>query len=229
MSVWLAGAFLIVGVTLAVLWKNGLLGPRAAADPERVERLKKPIDEAPADTQVATFGNGCFWCTEAVFQQLKGVHSAEPGYTGGTVKNPTYEQVCRGDTGHAEVLRITYDPKVITYADLLEVFWKTHDPTTLNRQGADVGTQYRSAIFYHSKEQKEQAEHYKRQLDESGAFAQPIVTQIVPAETFYPAEEYHKDYFVTNPRQGYCQLVIVPKLAKFEKAFKDKLKPAAGR
>jgi peptide-methionine (S)-S-oxide reductase len=227
---WLGGVVLVAGVVLAVLWSNGVLPlPGKDADPERVERLKKPADETPADPAVATFGNGCFWCTEAVFQQLAGVHSAEPGYTGGGVKNPSYEQVCTGNTGHAEVIRITYDPKIITYAELLEVFWKTHDPTTLNRQGADEGTQYRSAIFYHSKEQKEQAEHYKRELNSSGAFARPIVTQIVPAETFYPAEDKHKDFYLRHPTQGYCQMVIAPKLEKFEKAFKKKLKPAAER
>jgi peptide-methionine (S)-S-oxide reductase len=226
---WMGGTVLAAGVVLAVLVSGGVLPlPGKGADPERVERLKKPADETPpAESAVATFGNGCFWCTEAVFQQLKGVHSVEPGYTGGSVKDPTYEQVCSGTTGHAEALRITYDPKVITYAELLEVFWKTHDPTTLDRQGADVGTQYRSAIFYHSKQQKEQAEHYKRELDDSGAFKRPIVTQIVPAGTFYPAEEKHKDFYLRHPTQGYCQMVIAPKLEKFEKAFKKKLKPAA--
>jgi len=201
----------------------------AGNEPERAERMKKPAEEAPPDSTIATFGGGCFWCTEAVFQQLKGVHSAEPGYSGGTVKNPTYDQVCSKTTGHAEVVRITFDPKVITYAELLEVFWKTHDPTTLNSQGHDHGPQYRSVIFYHDEAQKEQAEHYKKKLDDSGAFDRPIVTQIVPAAEFYPAEKYHHDYFARNPNDFYCQGVIVPKLKKFEAAFADKLKPSAKR
>lgn len=172
----------------------------------------------------ATFGTGCFWCTEAVFQELKGVVKAVSGYTGGHVAHPSYEEVCSGTTGHAEALQITYDPAVITYDELLEVFWEAHDPTTLNRQGNDVGTQYRSAIFYHNAEQKEKAEHYKEKLNKSGAYDKPIVTEITAFSKFYPAEDYHQDYFRLHGSQPYCQLVIRPKVEKFEKVFKDKLK-----
>ena len=180
--------------------------------------------EYPAQTEVATFGAGCFWCVEAVFLELDGVVAVESGYSGGTVPNPTYEQICTGTTGHAEVCRIHYDPAKIGYGDLLEVFWKTHDPTTPNRQGNDVGTQYRSVIFYHDQKQNSLAEKYKRQLDASGAFQDPIVTEIVPAAEFYEAEQYHRDYYRNNPQQGYCRVVIGPKLEKFRKVFKDKLK-----
>jgi peptide-methionine (S)-S-oxide reductase len=174
--------------------------------------------------EVATFGNGCFWCTEAVFEELKGVESAVSGYSGGRVPNPTYEQVCTGGTGHAEVIQVTYDPEVITFPELLEVFWMTHDPTTLNQQGPDHGTQYRSAVFYHTDEQRELAEKYKQRLDESGAFDAPIVTEITKFQKFYPAEDYHQEYFAANPRQPYCRAVVKAKVVKFRKAFKDKLK-----
>ncbi len=183
---------------------------------------KKSMDTTALDT--ATFGAGCFWCVEAVFQNLKGVHSVVSGYAGGTVKNPTYEDVCSGATGHAEVCQIAYDPKQVTYPELLEVFWKTHDPTTLNRQGNDAGTQYRSAIFYHNEEQKRLAEHYKKELDSSKAFDAPIVTEIAPFTNFYRAENYHQNYFNENGAQPYCLFVIRPKVDKFEKAFKEKLK-----
>lgn len=172
----------------------------------------------------ATFGSGCFWCTEAVFERVKGVHSVMSGYAGGTVENPTYEQVCTGTTGHAEVTQITYDPEVISYDELLQIFWRTHDPTTLNRQGNDVGTQYRSVIFYHDDEQKQLAEKYKEELNASGAWEDPIVTEIVPLSVFYEAEDYHQNYYENNPNQGYCSFVIAPKLEKFEKVFKEKLK-----
>jgi len=172
----------------------------------------------------ATFGAGCFWCIEAVFQELKGVESVESGYSGGQVINPTYRQVTTGTTGHAEVARITYDAKVISFKELLEVFWKTHDPTTLNRQGADVGTQYRSAVFYHNGDQKQLADHYKNELEQSGAFSAPIVTEISALKNYYSAEDDHKNYFKLNPSQGYCQFVIAPKVEKFKKAFKSKLK-----
>ena len=174
--------------------------------------------------QVATFGNGCFWCTEAIFQRLNGVEKVVSGYSGGKVKNPTYKEVCSGLTGHAEVIQITYDPKRISFDELLEVFWKTHDPTTLNRQGADEGTQYRSAVFYHTDEQKRLAEEYKKKLDASGAFDNPIVTEITPFTAFYPAEDYHQNYFNLNGTQPYCSFVIQPKVEKFEKVFKSKLK-----
>ncbi|PKL81820.1 MAG: peptide-methionine (S)-S-oxide reductase [Ignavibacteriae bacterium HGW-Ignavibacteriae-3] len=172
----------------------------------------------------ATFASGCFWCTEAVFQRLKGVIKIESGYSGGSVPNPTYEAVTTGRTGHAECTQITYDPKIISFTDLLEVFWKTHDPTTLNRQGNDVGTQYRSAIFYHNDTQKTLAEKYKRALDSSKIWSDPIVTEIVPFKIFYIAEDYHQDYYNRNSNQAYCSFVITPKLEKFKKVFSDKLK-----
>jgi peptide-methionine (S)-S-oxide reductase len=174
--------------------------------------------------EMATFGSGCFWCTEAVFQQLRGVESVVSGYAGGRKLHPTYEEVCKGDTGHAEVVQVKFDPQVVPYRELLEVFWRTHDPTTLNRQGNDVGTQYRSVIFYHTDEQRQQAEHYKQRLDESDAFEAPIVTEISPFQEFYSAEDYHQNYFRLNSRQPYCQFVIGPKLEKLRKAFGDKLK-----
>lgn len=172
----------------------------------------------------ATFGSGCFWCTEAVFQQLDGVHSVVSGYTGGQVKNPTYEQVCSGSTGHAEAVQVVYDPTVVSYAELLEVFWQTHDPTTPNRQGHDVGTQYRSVIFFHGEEQRRLAEHYKQKLTESNAFDAPIVTEIAPSTQFYPAETYHQNYYALNSRQPYCVAIIRPKLEKLRAVFRDKLK-----
>jgi peptide-methionine (S)-S-oxide reductase len=176
-------------------------------------------------TEVATFANGCFWCTEAIFEELDGVISATSGYTGGEKPNPTYKEVCTGTTGHAECLQIVYDPLKISFDELLEVFWQTHDPTTLNRQGADVGTQYRSGIFYHNDEQKATAEKYKAALDSSGAFNNRIVTEITPFGTFYPAEDYHQQYFEQNGNSNpYCKIVIQPKLDKFRKVFKEKLK-----
>ena len=175
-------------------------------------------------TDTATFATGCFWCTEAVFQELKGVLKATSGYSGGHVANPSYEEVCTGTTGHAECLQIIYDPKVISFDELLEVFWEAHDPTTLNRQGNDVGTQYRSAIFYHNEEQRQKAEHYKAELNKSGAYSNPIVTEITPFTRFYSAENYHQDYYRTHGSQPYCSLVIRPMVEKFEKVFKDKLK-----
>lgn len=181
------------------------------------------MSEQP-NLEIATFANGCFWCTEAVFQELKGVEKVTSGYTGGHVKNPTYEQVCHKDTGHAECLQIEYDPQQISFDELLEVFWKTHDPTTLNRQGNDVGPQYRSAIFYHNDEQKEKAEQYKAELNASGIFDAPIVTTIEPFTVFYPAENYHSDYYKRNSSQSYCYYVIKPKMEKFKKVFGDKLK-----
>ncbi|MBL7850868.1 MAG: peptide-methionine (S)-S-oxide reductase MsrA [Cyclobacteriaceae bacterium] len=174
--------------------------------------------------QQATFGGGCFWCTEAVFLAVKGVTKVESGYSGGTVKNPTYREVCTGLTGHAEVIRITFDPAVVTYADLLEIFWNTHDPTTLNKQGADEGTQYRSVVFYHDEEQRKTAEQYKAQLEASKVFKSRIVTEISPLINYYPAEDYHQNYYALNPDQGYCQYVIRPKVEKFRKQFQGKLK-----
>lgn len=176
------------------------------------------------NTDLATFGNGCFWCTEAVFQQLKGVEKVISGYSGGHVEKPTYQQVCDKKTGHAEVLRIEYDPTLITYDELLEVFWATHDPTTLNRQGNDVGPQYRSVIFYHNDEQKNSAEKYKQQLDSSGAFDKPIVTAIEPLINFFSAENYHRDYYKNHSTEPYCYFVIKPKMDKIKKVFAAKLK-----
>jgi len=175
-------------------------------------------------TDTATFAAGCFWCVEAVFQELKGVLSVTSGYTGGKIKNPSYREVSSGVTGHAEACQIIYDPAVISFDELLEAFWGSHDPTTLNRQGADQGTQYRSAIFYHNEKQKELAETYKGKLNSEKAFDKPIVTEISPAGTFYKAEDYHQNYFNENGNAPYCTFVIVPKLEKFRKVFKDKLK-----
>lgn len=174
--------------------------------------------------QKATFGNGCFWCSEAVFDRLEGVTVVRSGYEGGMIPNPTYDEVCSGLTGHAEVIEVTFDPAKITYDELLNVFWKTHDPTTLNRQGADVGTQYRSVIFYHNDEQKQIADQYKAELNKTNAFGKPVVTTVEKAQTFYVAEKYHQDYFKNNKDQPYCRVVILPKLDKLEKVFKDKLK-----
>lgn len=185
---------------------------------------KPATTDKPEKVETATFGEGCFWCSEAVFQQLRGVKSVVSGYSGGTVENPSYEAVCTGKTGHAEVIQVTYDPSVISFDELLKVFWQTHDPTTLNQQGHDVGTQYRSAVFYHTDEQKKVAEQYKKQLDTSKTFAKPIVTEITPFKKFYPAEKYHQDYYKLNPAQGYCQFVIRPKVEKFNKEFKALLK-----
>lgn len=172
----------------------------------------------------ATFGTGCFWCTEAIFQQIKGVDTVVSGYSGGAVKNPTYKEICTGTTGHAEVLNIIYDPSVVSFSDLLLMFWYSHDPTTLNKQGADVGTQYRSVIFYHNEQQKTEAEFYKKKLDAEKVFDKPIVTEITAAEKFYPAEDYHQNYYNENGSQSYCMYVIRPKLEKFKKVFADKLK-----
>lgn len=177
-----------------------------------------------AGTQKATFGTGCFWCTEAIFAELNGVSGVISGYTGGQTENPSYREVCNGTTGHAEVVQISFDPTVISFEELLEVFWQTHDPTTLNRQGGDTGTQYRSAIFYHNDEQQKLAQHFKERLDKSGAFRSPIVTEITKFEKLYAAEGYHQNYNDFHSSEQYCQAVIAPKLDKFRQAFADKLK-----
>lgn len=193
---------------------------------------KSPISQQASETgklDTATFAEGCFWCTETFFQQLKGVKKVVSGYSGGHVPNPTYEEVCAGTTGHAETSEIIYDPSVISFDQLLEAFWESHDPTTLNRQGNDIGTQYRSVVFYHNEMQKQKAEAYKQKLNASGAFQAPIVTAIEPLRNFYPAEHYHQDYYENNPNQPYCQMVIRPKLEKFRKVFKDELKTTAGK
>jgi len=174
--------------------------------------------------ELATFGNGCFWCTEAVFQRLQGVLKVESGYSGGGIPNPSYEAVCTGTTGHAEVIQVTYDPSQMSYDTLLEFFWDSHDPTTLNRQGADVGTQYRSVIFYHSEKQKLEAQELKEKLDNSGVYKHAIVTEIVPFTQFYKAENYHQDYFNLHGSQPYCAVVIKPKVDKLMKMYKDKLR-----
>ena len=173
---------------------------------------------------VATFGNGCFWCTEAIFQRLKGVESVLPGYSGGHVKNPAYREVCMGDTGHAEAIQITYDPEIISYRTLLEVFFYTHDPTTLNRQGNDVGTQYRSVIFYRNEKEKKEAEKIIEQLENDKVYSSRIVTELVPFDHFYEAEEYHQDYYNNNKNQPYCRAVINPKLDKFLKKYHSKIR-----
>ena len=182
--------------------------------------------EEKSKTEIATLGGGCFWCTEAVFLRLRGVSKVTSGYTGGTVANPTYEQICTGATGHAEVIRVAFDPEVISFDQILDVFFHTHDPTTLNRQGADRGTQYRSAIFWPSKEQKNTATEVIHKLDNSSEFDARIVTTLEELKEFYPAEDYHQNYFNLNPNQGYCRAVIDPKMAKFQKRYKKLLKPA---
>jgi peptide-methionine (S)-S-oxide reductase len=179
---------------------------------------------APSKTEIATLAGGCFWCLEAVFEQLRGVLRVESGYAGGSVPEPTYRQVCTGATGHAEVVQITFDPAVVSYREILDIFFATHDPTTLNRQGADVGTQYRSAIFYHSSEQKRVAEERIKELDAAKIWDEPIVTEVAPAPAFYRAEDYHQEYFRNNAGQPYCVAVVSPKVAKFRKQFAAKLK-----
>lgn len=181
-------------------------------------------NKTASNIKTATFGAGCFWCVEALFQELKGVEKVVSGYMGGEIQNPSYKEICSGETGHAEVCQISYDSNIISYDELLEVFWQTHDPTTLNRQGADRGTQYRSVIFYHSDRQKQLAQTYKKELDKSGAWDNPIVTEITEQSQFYPAENYHQDYFQNNSNQAYCRFVIQPKMEKFKQVFKNKLK-----
>lgn len=199
---------------------NAQTAKSVQADMKTMEENKKPSGEV--DT--AVFGAGCFWCVEAIFLQLNGVQEVVSGYSGGARENPSYDQVCSGATGHAEVIQVIYDPAKLTFVELLEVFWGVHDPTTLNRQGADVGTQYRSVIFYTNDNQKKLAEEYKTKLNVSGAFPQPVVTEISPLKAFYKAENYHQNYFNENGSQPYCSLVIKPKLEKFKKVFGDKMK-----
>ena len=179
-----------------------------------------------ASSEIATLAGGCFWCLEAVYNELKGVESVEPGYMGGETANPTYEQVCGGRSGHAEVVQIRYNSSVVSFREILKVFFVIHDPTTLNRQGNDVGTQYRSAIFYHTSEQKAAAEEVIKSLNGADIWSSPIVTEVAPAQTFYPAENYHREYFQRNPAQPYCMFVVEPKVAKFRKYFLGKLKKA---
>ncbi len=178
-------------------------------------------------SEIATLGGGCFWCTQAVFKELKGVEAVESGYSGGTVPNPSYEEVCTGRTGHAEVIQITYDPSTISYPEILRVFFTVHDPTTMNRQGADTGTQYRSIIFYHNAEQKRAAEQVIQEITDASVWDDPIVTQVEPSVAFYKAEDYHQDYFKNNPGQGYCRVVIAPKVRKFREHYRERLKVPA--
>jgi peptide-methionine (S)-S-oxide reductase len=213
---WLIGLTLVVVVCVAVF-----LGRKFALS--ETPTVLEPA-EPPAGMAKATFGAGCFWCTEAVFSQLKGVRSVVSGYSGGWLKNPTYREVCTGTTGHAEAIQVTYDPAVIPYEELLEVFWQAHDPTTPDRQGNDVGPQYRSIIFYHTDEQKRLAEQSRQEMDASGLFAGPVVTQVVPFTEFYRAEPYHQNYFAENSGHPYCRFLIRPKVEKMKKLFPDKLK-----
>jgi len=219
---------LAAGVTTAASCSTGDAAWSARSGEGAMNEEGNRTDTETEGLATATFGAGCFWCVEAIFERLEGVREVVSGYSGGHVEDPTYKQVCTGSTGHAEVCQVRFDPAVVSFEELLEVFWKTHDPTTKNRQGADVGTQYRSAIFYHDERQKELAQEYKEALDESGAFERPIVTEIVPFERFYPAEDYHQEYFALNPQQGYCRAVIAPKVEKFEKVFRDRLKSKRG-
>lgn len=190
-----------------------------------VQEYKEPIKmKIQEGREVATFASGCFWCTEAIFQEVKGVEKVVSGYTGGFIKNPAYREVCNGTTGHAEAIQITFNPELVSYEDLLEIFFGTHDPTTLNRQGADVGTQYRSEVFYHSEAQKEKAEKYIQWIEKEKLYSNPIVTKVSPASEFYAAEDYHQDYYSQNSQQGYCQMVIAPKLEKLRKYYRSKLK-----
>lgn len=185
---------------------------------------EKSRTNSPKRIEVTTLGGGCFWCTEAVFSQLKGVEEIEPGYSGGNVENPSYEQVSIGKTGHAEVAQITFDPAVISFKEILQIFFSTHDPTSLNRQGPDIGTQYRSVIFYHDDEQKAIAEQVIKEFSDEGAFDAPIVTQVEPLKVFYKAEDYHREYYKRHPEQPYCRVVIAPKMAKFRQLYLSKLK-----
>ena len=207
-------ALLIVGCALAGgnEGSGGMKEPGSETMPNQ-EKLKK-----------ATFAGGCFWCTEAIFQEMKGVYKVTSGYIGGQVENPTYKAVCTGQTGHAEAVEITYNPEEVTFQELLEVHFKTHDPTTLNRQGADRGTQYRSGIFYHDEEQKKAAEEIIKSLEEEKVYPDPIVTEVTEATIFYPAEDYHQDYYANNGQAGYCQMVITPKMEKFRKVFAEKIR-----
>lgn len=213
-------------LTLSSILLMSCGNPQASSNTSSGMNTKETTMEKNTNGELDTaiFGAGCFWCVEAIFQQLEGVEKVASGYSGGARENPTYDQVCSGATGHAEVIQVIYDPAKISFVDLLEVFWGVHDPTTLNRQGADVGTQYRSVIFYTNADQKKLAEDYKKKLNASGAFPQPVVTEISPLKSFFVAENYHQNYFNENGNQPYCSLVIRPKLDKFKKVFGDKMK-----
>lgn len=202
---------------------SSVWGCNSSPNPDKGSNMDSKIVNN-INMEKATFGSGCFWCVEAIFQRIEGVVLVESGYSGGSIKNPTYREVCSGLTNHAEVCQLTYDPEVVSFETLLEVFWQTHDPTTLNQQGADTGTQYRSVIFYHNESQKEMAEYFKQKLTEAKVFDKPIVTEISPFTVFYKAEAYHQNYYNENGDQPYCSIVITPKVEKFEKVFKDKMK-----
>jgi peptide-methionine (S)-S-oxide reductase len=215
-------AVVVVGL-VSVLFFTGETKPQKNFPNPDPEDVGTDNASETNNLELATFGSGCFWCTEAVFQQLKGVRKVVSGYSGGAVENPTYEQICTGTTGHAEVIQVTFDPRIVSYPELLEVFWQTHDPTTLNRQGNDVGTQYRSAIFYHSDRQRQMGERYRQKIDNAHVFSKPLVTEIVPFSTFYPAEDYHQNYYANHTQLPYCRTMIGPKLDKLRKIFQDKL------
>jgi peptide-methionine (S)-S-oxide reductase len=209
-------------MTILPAWAALLLTACAQRELPAAASITRAIHTSNMRQDTITFGSGCFWCTEAIFQQVQGVLGVVSGYSGGHVPNPTYEQVCEKNTGHAEVCQLVYDPSKVSVDELLEVFWQTHDPTTVDRQGNDVGPQYRSVVFYHSEEQRKKAEHYRDELNRSNAFGKPVVTAIEPYRNFYSAEDYHQDYYRNNRNQPYCYFVIRPKLEKFEKVFKDK-------
>jgi len=216
-TTFVAAVFLMMACTQASNPNKVIMNVETNTSPVNIHASNQGMD-------TATFGAGCFWCVEAVFQRLNGVVSVKSGYAGGTVKNPSYKEVCNGTTGHAEVCQIVFDKSKVTYDELLEVFWKTHDPTTLNSQGNDFGTQYRSAVFYHNDEQKQLAEKYKKKINDEKAYPNPIVTEITPYTNYYEAENYHQNYYNQNGNEGYCKYVIQPKVEKFEKIFKDKMK-----
>jgi peptide-methionine (S)-S-oxide reductase len=220
---WVILATIILALCIALFFRGGFTVPDQfpVLDPDEIGTDGASL---PSGSEQATFGSGCFWCSEAVFQQLKGVQKVTSGYSGGSVKNPTYKQVCSGTTGHAEVVQITFDPAIISYPELLEVFWRSHDPTTRNRQGDDVGTQYRSVVFYHSDRQHQLAEQYKQKIDVAEVFKSPLVTEIAPFTEFYPAEAGHQNYYAENSRQPYCRIVIRPKLDKLQKVFGEKMR-----
>lgn len=218
-----------IGIKLAAIVTFGLLlqckdNSAKQNSSSSKENQSKSVAGMSAQTDTITLGAGCFWCVEAIFDQLQGVQSVESGYSGGNIVNPSYKEVCTGRTGHAEVIQVTYDPEVVSIDEILEVFFQTHDPTTLNRQGADVGTQYRSAIFYHNEDQKTKAEEIIAELNKAGVWNNPIVTEVSPYKNFFVAEDYHQEYFENNPDQPYCRAVIQPKVEKFQKVFKDRLK-----
>jgi peptide-methionine (S)-S-oxide reductase len=221
------GQTLWIGPALLTLF-TAIVGcammPPGAGPDGTGRRHKMEAKTPPAGKEIATLAGGCFWCTEAIFRELKGVESVEPGYAGGTVANPSYEQVCTGETGHAESIQIVFDPKVISFHDLLRIFFTTHDPTTLNQQGNDYGTQYRSAVFYHSEAQKATAVKTMHEIEEAHIWPNKLVTEVTKFTNFYPAEDYHQNYFARNPNQGYCRIIIAPKVAKFRDHYRALLK-----